>query len=186
MENTAPSRVPPYIWVVIIALLASMYTYAAYFDPSTPEKTVENFYEAYFAKNYDTVASNSSVFWAVGYLPQYGTMTPAELLENRAQIESDISKLLASMESMNSAPENITIEVLKDYTKIGTSSAIVVYQFKEAGKAGSTAAAILIKEENRFRIFAVTPIDPQNLAQIKELDVAELDANFEQLLTAEK
>lgn len=186
MENTSPAREPRFLWVLIIVLLASMYTYAAYFDPASPEKTVENFYQAYFTKDYNAVASNSSVFWAVRFLPQYAEMTPTELVNNRAKIEADIIKVIASMEKSNPIPKDIRIEIMKEYTKKGNYGAIVVYQFKEAGKTGGMEAAILIKEAGRFRIFTMTTVDPQGLDQVKAVDVNELDANFLQLLTPEE
>jgi len=186
LENTSPARVPRFLLVVVIALLASMYTYAVYFDPTSPEKTVENFYQAYFTKDYNTVASNSSVFWAVRFLPQYAEMTPAELLENRAKIEKDISKVIADMEKNNPIPKDIKIKIMKDYTKKGNYGAIVVYQIKEADKVSGTEAAILIKEAGRFRIFTMTTVDPQGLDQVKAVNVEELDANFSQLLTTEE
>ena len=186
MENTSPARVPRFIWVVVIAILASMYTYAVYFDPTNPEKTVENYFQAYLTKDYNTVASNLSVFLAARSLPQYAEMTPAELLSNRAKIEKDLSKVVASMDKSNPVPKNITIEVMPEYTKKGTNAAIVLYQFKVAGKDSGMQAAILIKEKGRFRIIDMTAIDPLALEQIKAENIDTLDTNFEQLLTAEK
>ncbi len=171
---------------IVIALLASMYTYAVYFDPTNPEKTVENFYQAYFTKDYDTLASNASVFWAVDFLPQYGNMTNTELLNNRAKIEKDLSKVLADMKKNDPIPEDIKIEVIKSYTKKGNYAAIVVYQIKEAGIAQGAEAAILIKENGRFRILQTLPVGPETLEQIKAQNIDELDANLAKLLTAEK
>lgn len=186
MENTSPARVPRFIWVVILVLLASMYSYAVYFDPINPEKTVKDFYQAYFTHDYETVASNSSVFWGVTFLPQYAEMSPAEMVKNRDKIEKDISKVIASMEKSNPIPKDITIEVMPEYTTQGDYSAIVLYQFKEAGKAGGMEVALLIKENGRFRVLNMSPIDPQSLDQVKKVDIKELDASFKQLLTAEK
>jgi hypothetical protein len=186
LENTSQAKVPAFLWVVIIALLAGMYSYAAYFDPTRPNKTVENFYQAYFSGDYDTVASNLSVFWATRLLPKYAEMKPAELLTNRAKIEKELSKAIAGAEKTNAAPKDIKIKVLKPYTKEGTSSAIVVYKFIQKSKEAGMEAAILIKEQGRFRIFTMTQVDAQSLAQIKAVDISELDTNFEQLLTTTK
>lgn len=186
MENTVRAGSPKWIWVVIIALLASMYSYAAYFDPTRPDKAVENFYQAYFARDYNTVASHLSVFWAVRFLPQYADMSPEELVNNRAKIEKDISKVIATIEENNASPKNIKIEIMKPYTKIGNYSAIVLYEFKEKNTSQGMEAAILIKEQGRFRIFTMTPVDTQGLDQVKAADINELDTNFKQLLETKK
>lgn len=182
MENTPRTHVPRFLWVVIILLLASLYSYAAYFDPARPEKTVDNFYQAYFSGDYNTVSSNLSVFWAVRLLPQYAEMSPAELLENRAKIEKDLSKVIAEVESANADPHDIKIEIMKSYTKEGVNSAVVVYKFIEKSKEVGMEAAIMIKEEGRFRIFTMTPVDESSLEQIKDVNITELDANFLELL----
>ncbi|MDD4801442.1 MAG: hypothetical protein PHF24_00675 [Syntrophomonas sp.] len=174
--------VPRFIFVVIIALLASMYWYAAYVDTSPPEKTVNNFYQAYFERDFDTVAKNLSVFWSVRFLPDYAGMSPAQLLEQRAQIESDISKIIADIEKENTIPKGVSIEILEDYTKIGELSAIVVYMFKENGKDNGMETALLIKENGQLRIFNMSPIDSQTLTQIKAVDINILDENFDSLL----
>lgn len=183
MENKSPARVPRSIWLVIVILLAALYSYAAYFDPTSPDKTVENFYQAYFEKDYATVASNSSVFWAVNFLPQYAGMTAPELLENRDKIEKDIVKVISDMEKTNPVPKDVKIKILKDYTKQGEYAAVVVYEIIESDKTTNTEAAILIKESGQFKVFTMTAIDPQNLNQIKALDMTEMDENFKTLLT---
>lgn len=181
MENKSPARVPRFIWLVIVVMLASMYGYYLYFDPS-PDRTVEKFYQAYFDEDYETVARNSSVFWAVNFLPQYAAMTAPELLDNRAKIEKDVVKVITEMQKSNPVPEGVKIKLLRDYTKQGTYSAVVVYEIIESGNNSSTEAAILIKEKSGFKIFAMTPLDPQNLDQVKALDITEMDENFKQLL----
>lgn len=186
MENTPRAKVPRFLYVVIILLLAGLYSYAAYFDPTRPEKTVENFYQAYFSGDYDTVSSNLSVFWAVRLLPQYAQMKPAELLANRAKIEKELSKVIAEVEKTNAAPKDIKIEIMKPYTKEGENSAVVVYKFMEKSKEAGMEAAIMIKEQGRFRIFTMTPVDKQGLAQVKAVNIDELNTNFQELLATTK
>jgi len=163
-----------------------MYCYAVYFDPTNPEKTVENYFQAYLSKDYEMVASNLSVFLATSILPQYLEMTPVELVNKRPEIEKDLSKVIASMEKSNSSSENTTIEVMRDYTKKGNNAAIVLYKIKIDGKDSGMQAAILIKEQGRFRIIDMTAINPLALDQIKAEKIDELDANFTELLTPEK
>jgi hypothetical protein len=188
-ENVNPeidkprAGVPRFIFVVIIAVLGAMYWYAAYGDTPAPEKTVKTFYKAYFDRDFDTVAKNLSVFWSVRFLPEYADMTPTELLNNRTKIEADISKVIAEIESENTIPEGVSIEVLKEYTKTGKSSAIVVYKFMENGKETGMETALLVKEKQQFRIFNMSPIDVQTLEQIKAVDMNTLDKNVDSLLS---
>ncbi len=182
MENTPPAKVPAFIWVVIVVLLAALYGYAAYWDPNRPEKTVQHFYQAYFTGDYETVSSNLSVFWAVRLLPQYADLDASELLAKRAEIEKELYQVISEVESMYDAPRDIKIEIMKPYTKEGTYSAVVVYKFLEKSEEAGMEAAILIKEQGRFRIFTMTQVDEQSLAQIKAVDMNELDANFQELM----
>jgi hypothetical protein len=161
--------------------LAALYGYAAYWDPTRPEKTVQNFYQAYFTGDYKTVSSNLSVFWAVRLLPQYADMDSVELLTKRAEIEENLFQVIREVESMYDAPRDISIQILKPYTKEGTYSAVVVYKFMEKSKEAGMEAAILIKEQGKFRIFTMTPVDEQSLSQIKAVNISELDANFLEL-----
>lgn len=182
MNEPTQRRVPRFIPVLVLVLLAGMYYYAAYIDSSGPEETVNNFYHAYFNKDFDTVAQNLSVFWGVRLLPQYTSMQPAELLKNRAEIEKEVGTILKSTEKDNPIPANTSIEILKENTKVGKNSAIVVYDIKENGKKIFTEAAILINELNKFRILEMIPIDASNLEQLKQIDINTLDKNFETLL----
>ncbi|HPF20411.1 MAG TPA: hypothetical protein PLC88_03650 [Syntrophomonas sp.] len=181
MANTPRAKVPVFIWFVIVVLLAALYGYAAYWDPNRPEKTVQNFYQAYFTGDYKTVSSNLSVFWAVRLLPQYADMDSVELLTKRAEIEENLFQVISEVESMYDAPRDISIQILKPYTKEGTYSAVVVYKFMEKSKEAGMEAAILIKEQGKFRIFTMTPVDEQSLSQIKAVNISELDANFLEL-----
>ena len=182
VDTPSKPRVPRFIFVVIIATFAAMYWYAAYGDTPAPEKTVKTFYQAYFDRDFNTVAQNLSVFWSVRFLPDYASMSPEQLLENRTKIEADISKVIADIEKENSIPTGVSIEVMKEYTKMGKNSAIVVYSFKENGKDTGMETALLIKEKGQLRIFNMSPIDPETLAQIKAVDINVLDENFESLL----
>jgi len=163
-----------------------MYYYAAYIDDTGPEQTVTKFYQAYFVRDFDTVSQNLSVFWAVRFLPQYGDMTPAQLLENRAAIEKDLSEVLAEGEKDTVIPENMTVAVKKEYTKEGKNSAVVVYEIKENGKTTNTEAAVLIRENDKMRILEMVPVFPQSLEQIKQIDTNALDENFANLIGTEE
>jgi hypothetical protein len=184
LERANKQGVPKSLFVFIIVILAGMYYYAAFVDKSAPEKVVQNFYQAYFERDFETVGENLSVFWAAQIIPQYSTLTPAQLLEKRDQVEKDTVKTISAMEENNKIPENLSIEILKDYTRLGKNSAIVAYNFKQDGKPAGMEAAILIKEEGQLRIFNLSPITEQNLQQIKTLDINTLDKNFAQLTSS--
>jgi hypothetical protein len=113
-------------------------------------------------------------------------MPPAELLKNRARIEKDVSGILAEAEKNNQIPENTTISILKEYTKEGKNSAVVVYAIKENGKTTYQEAAILVREENKLRILQMVPVNEQTLEQVKQIDINTLDSNFESLYTTSK
>ena len=183
VDQNAKRRVPRALFAIILICFAGLYWFAAYGDTPAPEKTVKNFYQAYFNRDFNTVAQNLSVFWSVRLLSEnYATMTPAELLANRAAIEKEVAAAIADIEKDNQIPAGVTISVMKDYTKVGKESAIVVYSFMEGGKATSMEAAILIMEKGQFRIFNMSPVDASVLDQIKSLDVNILDQNFADLL----
>jgi len=184
LENTPQAKVPVFIWVVIVAILAAMYGYAAYWDPTRPEQTVKNFYHAYFNQDYDTVASDLSVVWAVRLLPQYADTNYSELLANRGEIEKELRQVFSEVGSTYNAPKDISLEIMKPYTKEGTNSAMVVCKFKVKSEEAGMDFVILIKEQGRFRIYNTTTVDEQSLPEIEAIDINELDANFAELLTA--
>ncbi|MDD2620135.1 MAG: hypothetical protein PHC92_05660 [Syntrophomonadaceae bacterium] len=182
MDKPATRSIPMFIPLIIVTILASMYYYAAFVE-SSPEKTVQDFYQSYFERDYDSVTKNLSVFWSIRFLPQYSSMTPAQLLENRENIEKEASKVIAQIESENKLPQNISIEIMPEYTKKSESSALVVYSFKEDGQVSGMELAILIKEKGKYRIFNMSPVAPQDLEQIQQGNLQELDAGFKKLLT---
>jgi len=181
-----PARVPRSLFVFILLLLAGLYSYAAFVDnQSAPEKTVDSFYKAYFSKDYDTVAANLSVFWSVRFLPDHQDKTPAQLMSDRSQIESEIAAVIADIEAENTLPEGISIKILQEYTKIGTNSALVVYDFLENGQPTSREAALLINEKGQFRIFNMSPVDDSMMEEVKNFAIDDLDEGFASLLQPE-
>lgn len=183
VDLNAARRVPRSIFAIILILSAGLYWFAAYGDTPAPVKTVKNFYQGYFDRDFDTVAQNLSVFWSVRFLSdEYASMTPAELLENRTKIEKEISAVIADSEKENPVPSGVNVKIMKDYTQVGQKSAIVVYSFIENGKDVGMEASILILEKSKFRIFNMSPIDDTSLDQIKSLDMSIIDNNFAELL----
>ncbi len=182
MSGTINRGVPKFLFVIILALLAIMYIYAAFFDIAKPENTVNDFYTAYFNQDYDTVAENLSVFWSVRFLPQYSSLQPSELIENRSDIERETSKVIAQIEENNELPANLSIEVLKNYTRVGENSALVVYNFNQDGKTIGIEAAILIEENDRLRIFNMAPISEEDLEEMQDYDITLIDQSFQNLI----
>lgn len=181
-KGTNEAKVPRSLFIIIVVLLAGLYSYAAFIDKPEPEKTVEDFYQAYLTRDFDTVARQLSVFWSVRFLPESASKSPAELLQSRPAIEKEISAVLTDIESTNTMPEDISVEIMKSYTKIGENSAIVVYSFNEKGQTIGMEAAILIKEEGRFRIFNMSPLNEAALGQIEDMDISALDESFSAIL----
>lgn len=184
MNTSQKAGVPKFIFIIIPVILVAMYYYAAFMDFDPAEKTVENFYQAYFSQDYDTVAENLSVFWSLQLLPQYKSMTPQELLDNREQIEKDTSAIIAQIESQNglSAEENIQVVPIPDYTQRAENSALVVYSIVEDAQTTGMEMAILIKEKGQLRIYSITPVNEQVLDAISEEDLHKMDDNFKSLL----
>lgn len=181
MDKTNNLEFPKILYVIIVAILAAMYYYAAYVDTTPAEKTVQNFYQAYFDRDYDTVADNLSVFWAVQFLPQYQSLAPNEMIAQRDTIIKDLTSFISEMESKNKVPEGLTVEIDRDFTKQGTNSSLVAYSFKENGKDAGMEMAILINEAGTFRIFSFTPTTPEYLSQIGDKEMQELDKQLGQI-----
>lgn len=178
-----PARVPRFLYAAIVLLLAGLYSYAAFVDnKSAPEKTVDDFYAAYFDRDYAAVASNLSVFWSVRFLPDQQDKTPAQLLADRGQIEKEIAAVIAEIEAQNSLPTDLSIKILQQYTKIGSNSALVVYDFLEKGQPTSREAALLINEKGKFRIFNMSPLDDSMMDEVAEFPIQDLDEGFASLL----
>ncbi|SHG52130.1 hypothetical protein SAMN02745221_00379 [Thermosyntropha lipolytica DSM 11003] len=182
METKNNNSVPKYIYFVIPAILALMYFYAAFIDTSPAEKVVEDFYDAYFSRDYARVAQNLSVFWAVQFLPQYSTYSPAELLERREQVIKDIEQVITDIESQNKFPSDLTVNIEKKYSQKGKNSAIVAYSFIENGQKQHMEMAILIYEKGAFRIISFYPVSQEELQNITKEDMKNLDEQFSSLL----
>lgn len=181
MEKRA-SYVPKYIYVIIIATLAVMFIYGQYIDSTPAEKTVENFYNAYFNRDFDTVAQYLSVFWSVQFLPQYQDLSPRELIERRPDIEKDIARILAELEKDITYPEDLHIVINSEYTRETANSAIVGYVFQEKEETSGVELAILINESGAYRIYSVISADQADLNSITDENMEILDANFKKLL----
>lgn len=184
MNRTDSAGVPKVLYVLIIVILAAMYYYAAYMDVSKPEKIVQDFYDAYFERDFDKVAENLSVFWSVQFLPQYSGKTPAELLNHRDRITQEISSVIADIEKGNELPDNMSIQVHPEYTRTRAHSALVGYSVHQDAQTAGMEMAILIKEAGRYRIYTMTPISAQMLENIPEEDVDQLDESFAALTGA--
>lgn len=184
MNHPQPAKpgVPKLLPVIIIALLAGMYYLAAYVDVATPGKTIENFYKAYFEKDYETVADNLSVFWSVNMLPQYQDLSAAELLQKRDDIVKDTAEKIKSEEYNEPPIEGLSIVVLDEYTKTGEYSAVVIYQVLEQKEPIYKEVAFLIKEAGDYKIIMSTPIEDSELELFKEDSLNQLDASFKILL----
>lgn len=184
MNHPQPAKpgVPKLLPVLIIALLAGMYYLAAYIDVATPEKTIDNFYEAYFEKDYETVANNLSVFWSVNMLPQYQDLSAAELLQKRDEIVKDTADKIKSEEADQPQIEGLSVVVMDEHTKTGEYSALVVYQVLEHKEPVYKEVAFLIKEAGGYKIITSAPIEDSDLDLLKEYRLDQLDASFKILL----
>jgi hypothetical protein len=179
---TTKGGVPKWIFLVIIIIISVMFLYASYWDRPVAEETVDEFYHAYFDKDFETMAQNLSVFWSANFLPQYAYMDKDELLASRPEIEKATVEMFTSIEGEEPMPSNIDVKILKEYTKQGENSALVVYEIVEGKTVAGTEAALLIQEESGYKIFTMASVDRATLQQLKDVDISILDENFGHLL----
>jgi len=185
LETSKKTGIPRFIFIIIPLILAAMYYYAVFIESNPAEKTVEDFYQAYLSQDYDTVAEKLSVFWSLQLLPQYSSMSPQELIDNREQIEKDTSAVIAEIEGQNgelASEENIEVVPLPEYTIIVENSALVVYSILENGQQSGMEMAILIMEKGQLRIYSISPVNEQILQTISKEDLLKFDENLKELL----
>lgn len=175
-------KVPPILYMLIVFVLGCMYYYAEFIDTPSPEDTMQVFYKAYFNSDYHTVAQNLSVFWCAQLLPQYAAQKPSELLDNRPAIERDIQPVIRHLQEDSQIPQGLSIEILSEYTKKGKYGALVVYQFMQDDKPLNIEAAVLIKENQSFKILSFAPVDRDSLPQVQSFDIEQFDMNIKTLL----
>ena len=181
--NQTPSRgVPKFLYVLIIVILAAMFYYAEYVDTSDPENVIANFYSAYFAGDYQATADNLSVFWSVNYLPQYATEEPVNLVAKRETVVKETAELIKEMDAGNPMPDNLGVKVIPEYTRTMPNSAVVVYSFLEDDKEVGKSVSILIMEDKQYRILSWQPIPDEALETVKDIDLAAMDKNFQDLM----
>lgn len=182
MDKPVKRGVPKILFVLIIVILAAMYYYAAYRDYSNPEVTVRNFYNAYFQKDYETVAQNLSVFWGVQFMPEYMLMSPQELMADRPAIEKKMGDFISRVEGENKVPTGMSIKILPKYTQRAENTALVAYEFKEKNKSVGMEMALLLKEKNRMYILKMMPVTQEQLQQLNGSDIAGLEESFKEML----
>lgn len=182
MSQTPSPGVPKFLYVLIIVVLAGMFYYAEYVDTSDPEKVIADFYSSYFAGDYQATADNLSVFWSVNYLPQYAAEEPVNLVAKRETVVKETAGLIEEMDAGNPMPENLSIKVLPEYTRTMPNSAVVVYSFLEDDKEVGKSVSILIMEDRQYRILSWQPIPDEALETVKDIDLAAIDKNFQDLM----
>lgn len=177
-QATPAAGVPKILYVLIIVILAAMYYYAAYVEVSEPEKVVQDFYQAYFDKDYAAAAENMSVFWSVQFLPDYSTLEPQQLLEKRPEIVAEVTRVITELQGGNQVPDNISLQMMPEYIHTRPHSAMVAYTFMQDNKPSGMEVALLIKEAGRFRIISLNPINEQALETISDEDLDALEESF--------
>jgi len=182
MSKAASSRTPRSLFLLIAIILGAMYYYAAFVAFDNPENSVRNFYQAYFAEDFNQAAQNVSVFWSAQFLPQYMSLEPQQLIANRSAIERDTAIVLEGFRKNDPVPEGMELEIMSAYTKKSDRAAVVAYKFVRAGQPPGYQAAILIKEKYSYLIYTTTPIAESNLKELDKVDLKALNDNFKQLL----
>lgn len=180
MEKTAPAGVPRWIFIVIILILAAMYYYAAYVIPMDAEQTVDDFYTAIFAQDYQTAADKLSVLSFAPMLPQFGS-SPQEMIDNRAAVEESMVALLEAGGQGQAPPADMSFEIMSEYTKQGENVAVVICRLLQEGESVGLQRAILINEKGHMRILGMAPMFEGDLPLVEKTRIEELDKEFNQL-----
>jgi hypothetical protein len=169
---------------VFIGLVVLVIASFVYFnrDHSDPGVVVRTYYQAYFKGDYETMAQNLSVFWGVQFMPQYMTMSPQELIENRPAIEKNMAEFISGMELGNKVQDNMSINMLPEYTQRTDNTALVVYEFRQQNKAVGMEMALLLKENNHMRILKMITVDQEQLDHLTGNDIAEIEESFKEML----
>jgi hypothetical protein len=182
VEKKVSYEVPALLYLLIIAVLAGMYYYAAFVQFANPEKVVSTYYESYFAGDFKTASEQTSVFQATQLLQQYAYMPASALLAERRDIEDDMARLFEHNTDIAQL-EGLSVEIMPEYTRQGKNTAIVVFKFMEDGKEVIMQQSILVREKGRLRIYNTIPISRQNLPEIKKVDMKDMDAQYDDMMS---
>lgn len=181
VEKKVSYEVPALLYLLIIALLAGMYYYAAFVQFAKPEKVVSSYYEAYFSGDFKAVSEHTSVFMAARNLQQYTYMPASSLLAERRDIEDDMARLLEQNIDVAQL-EGLSVETMPEYTRQGKNTAIVVCKLMKDGQQVMMQEILLDREKGRLRIYDTVPIGQQNLPEIKKVDMKDMDAQYDAMI----
>lgn len=181
VEKKVSYEVPALLYLLIIAILAGMYYYAAFVQFANPEKVVSTYYDAYFAGDFKTASENTSVFLAARTLQQYAYLPASSLLAERSDIENDIARLFEQNIDVTQF-EGLSVEILPEYTRQGKNTAIVVFKLMKEEKEVLMQETLLDRENGRLRIYDTVPISKQNLPEIKKVNMKDMDAQYNTMM----
>ncbi len=176
MENTR--RVPFFIPVAAIVIVALMFVYAAFFDHSFPEKAVKGFYQAYFDQDYQGAAENLSASLAAKLVPELGATE--EQAADREAITAALADVLSSAAADAPSAEGMKVTILKHGIVKGKTTAMVAFSIADGSDEaeGTTAVALLLKEGNAYKLVDACAISPEYADQIASADLSMWDEYF--------
>ncbi len=170
------TSVPKSFIIIIVLVIAAMGYYA---HISSPETTVVKYFTSLNNSDYLGQADCYSVFLIAQQIPEYASMDNKELLPRRDEIIAAFAKELPEI---SPAPtEKITVTPLREETKIGKFSAVVVFEVT-VKENKSNGISLLVKENGKFRILSIMPISPEQLSEAKSFDIEELDTQIETIM----
>jgi len=177
--------IPKWNIALIVVLLAGMFGYATYFDVSTPEKTVEKFYQLLGTGKYDQAAEYLSVNWAYSVLfPKYNNTAPSELLKRESAIRKEMGQALAQ-----NLPEagtgELKVTARPSLTRSGSKAALVVCDYRVPNsKVQGQQLALLVKESGRWRLFELSDVTGYDLGFLKDVNMEDLDSKMNSFFQA--
>lgn len=153
-----------------------MFSYAAYFDISTPEKTVERFYQLLDSGRYDQAAEYLSVNWAYSILfPKYNNTAPGDLLKRELSVRKELGQALAQ-NLPEAGTSELRVKARPSLTRSGSKVALVVCDYwTPDNKAHGQQLALLVKESGRWRLFDLSDVTGYDLGFLKDVDIKDLD-----------
>lgn len=166
-------KVPLALPIIALLIIAGLWFYADRYDPGNPKNVVGSLYKALNAKQYDKVADSFSVMFLAEFAPEYMGKKPSELTAQRPEIVKKAAEMFGKI--LNEQPCNVTI--LAANVKTGSFAAVVPY-YLEMGGQKQLNAALLVKENNQFKVLSISILSEQELQEFSEAKFKALEENI--------
>jgi len=163
------NRVPFFIPVTAIVLVALMFCYSAFLDPSFPDKTLKNFYQSYMAQDYTDAASSLSVILA-GNTAEFANNSSAEMMEMRDAVNEVLAANLSAAALYADSFEGVSIQILPSNVLKGANTALVpFYVYREGVEEPTAYVALMAKEGAAYKLLATQEIEAEEIGSLSHV-----------------